>query len=216
MRTATVRLSPPGAGLHPADAEVAARSDVEREAIDHVTGLADGTGVVLCRLRGNAGAVGAALNGTESVLDHHVTVTDRTVYAYVHFVPTEAAEALLELRRTHEVVVRTPVRWLADGRLEVSAVGDDRALQSAVAEVPDGVGVELVEIGEYDPAARGPEALLTDRQLEVLDAAIGVGYYEEPREGTQADVAERVDIAPATVGEHLRRVEGTVLRALRE
>ncbi|PSP96623.1 hypothetical protein BRC84_01505 [Halobacteriales archaeon QS_1_68_44] len=78
------------------------------------------------------------------------------------------------------------------------------------------LGVELVEIGEYDPAARGPEALLTDRQLEVLDAAIGVGYYEEPREGTQADVAERVDIAPATVGEHLRRVEGTVLRALRE
>ena len=128
MRTATVRLSPPEAGLHPADAEVAARSDVEREAIDHVTGLADGTGVVLCRLRGDVDAVETALERTEGVLDHHVTVADRTVYAYVHFVPTEAAEALLELRRTHEVLVRTPVRWLADGRLEVSAVGDDRTL----------------------------------------------------------------------------------------
>ena len=82
--------------------------------------------------------------------------------------------------------------------------------------MPDSIGVELVEIGEYDPAARGPKALLTDRQLEVLDAAIEAGYYEEPRKGTQADVAERVDVAPATVGEHLRRVEGTVLRALRE
>ena len=216
MRTATVRLSPPEAGLHPADAEVAARSDVEREAIDHVTGLADGTGVVLCRLRGDVDAVETAFERTEGVLDHHVTVADRTVYAYVHFVPTEAAEALLELRRTHEVLVRTPIRWLADGRLEVSAVGDDRTLQAAVAEVPDSVGIELVEIGEYNPAARGPEALLTDRQLEVLDAAIEAGYYEEPRKGTQADVAERVDVAPATVGEHLRRVEETVFRALRE
>ena len=50
----------------------------------------------------------------------------------------------------------------------------------------------------------------------MLDAALSVGYYEEPRRGTQADVAEAVGLAPATVGEHLRRVEEMVLRSLRE
>lgn len=216
MRTATVRLSPPESGLHPADAEVAARPDLQREAIDHITGLSDGAGVVLCRLRGEAAALEEVLADTEGVLEYHVTDADGAVYAYVHFVPTETAEALLELRRAHELVVRTPIRWLADGRLEVSAVGDDGTLQEAVEAVPDAVGVELVELREYDPSAERPAALLTDRQLEVLDAALEAGYYEEPRRGTQADVAETVGLAPATVGEHLRRIEGTVLRSLRE
>lgn len=215
MRTATVRLSPPGEGLHPADAEVAARPDLEREAIDHITGLADGAGVVLCRLRGEAATVEAVLGDTDGVLEYHVTDADGSLYVYVHFVPTETAEALLELRRAHELVVQLPIRWLADGRLEVSAVGGDETLQAAVADLPEAVGVELVELTAYEPASDRPEALLTDRQLQVLDAAIEIGYYEEPRRGTQADVAEAVGLAPATVGEHLRRIEATVLRSLR-
>ena len=216
MRTATVRLSPHGPGLHPADAEVASHPDLDREAIDHVTGLSDGTGVVLCRLRGEAATVRAVLADSSGVLDHHVTAADDTLSVYVHFEPTETAEALLALRRAHEIVVRTPIRWLADGRLEVTAVGDDATLQSAVGGLPSAVGVELVELREYEPHVDRPGTRLTDRQLEVLDAALAVGYYEEPRRGTQADVADAVGLAPATVGEHLRRIEGTVLRSLRE
>ena len=49
----------------------------------------------------------------------------------------------------------------------------------------------------------------------MLDAALSVGCYGEPRRGTQADVAA-VGLAPATVGEHLRRVGEMVLRSLRE
>ena len=50
----------------------------------------------------------------------------------------------------------------------------------------------------------------------MLDAALSVGYYEEPRRGTQTDIAAAVGLAPATVGEHLRRVGEMVLRSLRE
>jgi len=211
MRTATIRLSPPEEGLHPAEREVAARPNVELEVIDHLTGLADGTAVLLCRLRGDRSAVEDALTAATGIVDHHLTAVDRTVYAHVHFEPTETARALLELRRSHELVVETPIRWRFDGR-----VGDHATLQAAVADLPEALGVELVEIGAYEPAADRAESLLTDRQLEVLDAALAVGYYEEPREGTQADVAEVVGLAPATVGEHLRRIEGKVLRAVRE
>lgn len=216
MRTATVRIDSESRGLHPADAEMAARPDVRREAIDNVTALADGTCVVLCRFRGDVSSIDRVLSTAEDVIDHHMTVADEIVYAHVHFEPTETTEALLDLRRAHELVVRMPIRWLSDGRLEVSAVGDDRTLQRAIEEIPDSLAVELVEIGEYEPSNEDPGALLTDRQLEVLDAAIEVGYYEEPREGTQADVADAVGLAPATVGEHLRRIEGKVLRSLRE
>lgn len=216
MRTATVRISPRDEGLHPADAAVAAHSDVRREAIEHITSLADGTAVVLTRLRGDPDAVEAALGSATGVVDHHVAVADGTVHAYLHFEPTETSEALLQLRRDHEVIVPMPITWVADGRLEVTALGDDPTLQRAIDGIPEGVGVQLVEIGEYEPDSERPESLLTDRQLEVLDAALAVGYYEEPRRGTQADVADEVGLAAATVGEHLRRIEGKVLRALRE
>jgi predicted DNA binding protein len=216
MRTATVRLSPPAEGLHPADAEVAAHPELQREAIDHITGLADGSGVLLCRIRGDAGTVRTVLDETPRLRDHNVTAAETTVYVYMHFEPTGTAEALLELRRSHELVVRMPMQWLSNGNLEVSAVGDDATLQAAVSGLPAEVGVHLVELREYEPDADRPTALLTDRQLDVLDAALEVGYYEQPRRGTQANVADAVGLAPATVGEHLRRIEGTVLRSLRE
>lgn len=216
MRTATIRISPPSEGLHPTDRAVAAHPDVELGAIDHLTGLEDGTAVVLCRLRGECAVVDDILDGAAGIVDYHLSVADRTVYAHVHFEPTETARALLDLRRSHELVVEMPIRWRSDDRIEVSAVGDDRTLQAAVAALPDSLGVELVEIGEYEPSTDHAEALLTDRQLEVLDAALATGYYEEPRGGTQADVAEAVGLAPATVGEHLRRIEGKILRSVRE
>ena len=54
MQTATLRLEPSDGGLHPADGEVAAHASLEPDALDHITGLGDGTGVVLCRIRGGA------------------------------------------------------------------------------------------------------------------------------------------------------------------
>jgi predicted DNA binding protein len=216
MRAATIRIRLPPEGLHPADRAVATHPDVEWGAVDHITGLEDGTAVVLCRLRGDRAAVESILESADGIVDYHLTAAGQTSYVHVHFEPTETARALLDLRRSHELVVRTPIRWLSDGRIEVSAVGDDRTLQAAVAALPESLGVELVEIGSYEPSVDRAEDILTERQLEVLDAALAVGYYEEPREGTQADVAEAVGLAPATVGEHLRRIEGKVLRSLRE
>ena len=216
MRTATIRLSTPGDGLDPGDGSVPARPDLDRVAIDQISVLEDGTGVALCRLRGDAQALRGILSESAGILAFHASRIDETIHAFVHFEQTEGAAALLALRRSHELVVRTPIRWLSDGRLEISAVGDDPTLQDALNELPDALRVELVEIGEYDPEPSRPESLLTDKQLEVLDAALAVGYYEEPRHGTQADVADVVGLAPATVGEHLRRIEGKVLRALRE
>lgn len=216
MRAATIRLSASSGGLHPADSDVADHPDIERVAIDGVSVLEDGTGVALCRLRGDVGALRAILSESVGISAYHANTIGETIHVFVHFERTDTAAALLALRRSHELVVRTPIRWLSDGRLEVSAVGDDATLQDALDGLPDDLRVELVEIGEYTPETTRPESLLTDKQLEVLDAAIATGYYEEPRRGTQADVADAVGLAPATVGEHLRRIEGKVLRSIRE
>lgn len=54
---------------------------------------------------------------------------------------------------------------------------------------------------------------LTDRQDEVLLAAFLGGYYDWPRRSTAEEVAESLDIASATLHNHLRKAERTLLSA---
>ncbi|QLG51040.1 helix-turn-helix domain-containing protein [Natrinema halophilum] len=56
------------------------------------------------------------------------------------------------------------------------------------------------------------ESLLTDRQREVLEAAIREGYFEVPRECTLADLADTVDVDKSTASTILRRGQATVLK----
>ncbi|EMA68665.1 Bacterio-opsin activator HTH domain protein [Halorubrum aidingense JCM 13560] len=56
-----------------------------------------------------------------------------------------------------------------------------------------------------------PERLLTDRQREILLAAVELGYYDVPRRATLTAVADHVGIAKSTCSELLQRVERAVV-----
>jgi len=44
---------------------------------------------------------------------------------------------------------------------------------------------------------------LTERQLEVLQTAYEMGYFERPRGANASEVAETLDVSPSTITEHL-------------
>ncbi|MCS5535558.1 MAG: helix-turn-helix domain-containing protein [Candidatus Poseidoniales archaeon] len=72
---------------------------------------------------------------------------------------------------------------------------------------PDSVRVvneEDVEVGPLD--------LLGERQLEVVQAAVQWGYYDDPRGVSLRQMAERLDMARSTIGEHLHNAEATLMR----
>jgi hypothetical protein len=52
---------------------------------------------------------------------------------------------------------------------------------------------------------------LTPRQLEVLETAYEMGYFERPRRANATEVADALDIAPATFSEHLASAQAKVL-----
>jgi predicted DNA binding protein len=52
---------------------------------------------------------------------------------------------------------------------------------------------------------------LTPRQLEVLETAHEMGYFERPRRANATDVADELDINPSTFGEHLSAAERKLL-----
>jgi hypothetical protein len=72
-----------------------------------------------------------------------------------------------------------------------------------------GIGFTIEYVREID--ASEADRLLTDRQQEVLVAAVDAGYYRSPREATLGDVADVLDVANATCSDVLHRAEGHVI-----
>ena len=57
-----------------------------------------------------------------------------------------------------------------------------------------------------------PESLVTDRQREVLEAAVREGYFAVPRECTLAELSDALGVDKSTVSEVLRRAEGRLVK----
>lgn len=128
-------------------------------------------------------------------------------------------EALLQIE-TSDPLVLLPV-WRAgvplttpfeirDGRATwETTTSTDRLsrLRTQLDEHDIGFSVEYVrEIG-----ANRADQLLTDRQQEVLAAAVASGYYRSPREATLGDVADALGVANATCSDVLHRAEGHIV-----
>jgi predicted DNA binding protein len=96
----------------------------------------------------------------------------------------------------------------------VTLVGDDGTIQRVVDSIPDSLTLSLEGIGDYHPDSGQLFSVLTERQQEILGAAVEMGYYEVPRNATHEDIAGEVGVSAGTVGEHLRKVEGKVLSTL--
>ncbi len=56
------------------------------------------------------------------------------------------------------------------------------------------------------------DSLLTDRQRELLDAAVRKGYFEVPRSCTLAELADEVGVDKSTASTVLRRGEGRLVK----
>jgi predicted DNA binding protein len=70
--------------------------------------------------------------------------------------------------------------------------------------------VEVLETGEYETEGSSFSRVITSRQEEVIETAVDLGYYSEPRQASLEDISDVVGIAPGTVGEHLRKAEERV------
>lgn len=151
----------------------------------------------------------------DSILDEmaqHPQLTDREVIhraencATVHF---ETTHPLLLFSAKHSgMTIELPVD-IQDGTAAVDVTGS----RANLAEL----GTQLRNFGlEYDlkriETQPTPGQILSDRQLEILLAAVEAGYYDTPRRSSLTEVAAEADIAKSTCSEILQRAEGTVIK----
>jgi predicted DNA binding protein len=211
MRYATVSLTPGEGGFHPVDRSLAADPSVRRESIEQVNLLDDGTAVMLYALRGDMDRAADLIAGHEDIIDYEVS-GDGEGLAYVHFHPNPRTRTLLDIVQQNEIILKTPVECIDDGGIRFTVLGDGGVIQRAIGDIPPELTLSLERMGDYHPDELF--STLTERQQEILEAAVELGYYEVPRRTTHEAIAETVGLSAGTVGEHLRKVEGRVLSAL--
>jgi predicted DNA binding protein len=156
-----------------------------------------------------------AIENVESIPWYDLTpVGESSFHAYVRQ-ETRAADERWRTAFAHrELVVVPPITYDGEGVMSCTVVGNQADLQALLDGLPAAVNVTVERLGEYDRRHGTIAEGMTDRQFEVLAAAVRLGYYETPRSATLEDVAAAVGCAPSTASDHLRKTESRVLRRL--
>lgn len=99
----------------------------------------------------------------------------------------------------------------------------DQGVEITLRGVPTGISQFLAQVNIFLPPDKvsvtsqgGPKNealdLLGERQLEVIQQAVLLGYYDEPRKISMRELATQLGIARSTLGEHLHGAESALMR----
>ena len=209
MRYVTVLVYPAEGEVHPVERRLAEEPTVRRKAVHAVKEVPDGTIVLFTEIEGDVGRYEQLMDESPEIRTYATSGED-PAYCYVQVEGSPRTRQLIEFVQHRDFVVRMPIEYTENGARQVTMVGHEADFAKALADPPAELEVELLSTGEYRPDAEDIFADLTDRQREVLETAIRMGYYENPRRATHEEIAAEVGVEPGTVGKHLRNVESRV------
>ncbi|WP_255150842.1 helix-turn-helix domain-containing protein [Halorarius halobius] len=200
---------------HPVHQRIGESDEIDRDLLLAGNTATDGWDTLLFYVEGDRGAYRDALEATDRVAEYELTEpSDGGFYAYLKDEGDPLDELMFEAFSRTGLVLVPPVEFFEGGRATLTVLGDPDRLQELLDDLPDGVDATVDRIGEYDERAPLFDPGLTSRQREAVAAAVDAGYYEVPRSGTVADVADRIGCAAGTADEHLRKAERAVMREL--
>ena len=143
-------------------------------------------------------------------VQHWELVTEKES-TYLYLLDVIALELPEDTVMDHEELVGMCDPTMSDRGMLLSLVGSQDAIRAMLRNFEAaGVVPDLHRLGDYEGEV-APLDALTDRQLEILQTAYEMGFYEVPREASTEDVADELDLDGGTVAEHLQRAERNLL-----
>ena len=214
MRYVTVVAYPDEEGINQLDRRVN-ELGLKYRATHRMELLADDTVALFAEGRGDVEGLRRILSESPEVVEFSISGDDAGFFSYTRYEADDLTRVLMEDRRESSYLIDMPVEYTDEGGLRATYIGTEAAFADGLSEQPEGVRVEVERTGPYTPGPRHVVSRLTRRQREVLEAAVDLGYYREPREATHDEIAMATGLSETTVGEHLRKIEATVFSSLR-
>lgn len=214
MKYVELRIGLPPSMQHPMERFLREEDAVSREALLTWNVTPEGEEYALFSVEGDLERYRARIDGVDSVLDYNLTaVDDDHFYAYVRQETRDTERRMRAAFASRSLVVVPPIRYDESG-MHMTVVGAGADLTALVEDFPDAIDVTVEAVGEYDRRHGTLAASLTDRQLEAVETAVRLGYYEVPRTASLDTVADALDCASSTASTLLRKGEQAVMTQL--
>jgi predicted DNA binding protein len=169
---------------------------------------------ILAHVEGAIGPYRERIASVDSVRDATLAPIDEgSFYVYVRQETRRADRQWRQAFEQRDLVTVPPIVYDGDGT-RFTIVGDTSDLQALLDDLPDGVGVTVEEVSDYDRRHATIASDVTDRQFEAVSVAAALGYYAVPREADLAAVAAELGCAESTASNLLRKAESSVMRRL--
>ena len=166
-------------------------------------------------IRGEYRRLEGPLSDAPDVSDYEILpLSDEECHCFLEGTGTADARELWANFNRGSVMTIPPVEWNDDGSSTFALVGTDEDIQAAVDGVPNDVPVDVERVGGSSVHPESVRGELSDRQRETVEAAVGVGYYDTPRDATTEEIANELRCARSTAAEHLQRAESKVMASL--
>lgn len=137
-----------------------------------------------------------------------ITEKEDTFLYLLELTATELPQSIID---DHDALVGNCDTTMTDRGVLLSLVGSQEAIRNLLRNYESaGAPPNLCELTQYEGEENVLDAL-TDRQLEVLETAYEMGFYDLPRGASTEDIGGELDIDAATVSEHLQRAERNLL-----
>ena len=217
MKYLRLELRYPPELMHPIHRLIDESDAVDRDVLLHGTVLGESDDTFLFYVEGDIDVYTDALRSVDRIREFEVTRIDETgQYVLLTQRRDGVDDAMFDPLQRTGIVVVPPIDFRPNGIARLTIIGNGEPLRDALAGLPDRIETTVLRVGEYDWRQDLFDPGLTDRQFDAVAAAVESGYYESPRETTVEEVAERIDAAPSTASEHLRKAESTVMGAFME
>jgi predicted DNA binding protein len=190
------------------------RAGVSLESIRSMEFVSDGSVVIVYEVEGDIDAVHDVLDtDDEKVVEYSVTDESNPQVVQIWFHPDEPLATLLEVHQSFGISVEFPVKYVSHepATIEVVETGPRDELRGRIEDTREVADVGINYIHRYDHDSEQAFRELTDRQQEVLQTAVELGYYQIPREATHEEIADELGCSKSVVGQHLRRVEASLV-----
>lgn len=196
------------------DCPLAEASRAVSQPIDAAPPLLRGDGNTLLRFSTPSEAVGEILGADDRIRYLHRATSDN-LHTY----------RCLSMERcaVHDLIDQgflvESVRYHDGDEKHVGAVVGEEVLRGVLEAAGDTVGVELERIspmGEESDSVVESRWNLTPAQVEAIEAAHEMGYFEVPKRVNAAEIADEIGISKSAFLERLRRGQATVFAQMLE
>ena len=187
------------------------------ESIRSMEFVEDGSVVVVYEVGGDAETLRSCLDAApEKIIDYSITEDSDPLVAQLWLYPDETLEQLLGVHRSFGVSVEFPISYVGQdpATIELVETGPRNELRDRIEQTREIADVHINHVHRHKPGTQQLFRELTDRQQEVLQAAVEAGYYQIPREATHQTIADELGCSKSVVGQHLRRVEATLVSSV--